>query len=411
MNYKLFSSLFVRGGAAFCALLMHTLVAKIFDPSQAGWFYLAFTIVTLSSVLCRQGFDEVVVKEIGAAIYIGDYNRVNKVYKTVITKIGFASVLGSILLFAMGYMLKLLDKPLGVIIIAVSPSLIFFSLYSIHAQLLQGRFQAIKSTIVLSFISQISFCILVVMFPIHDALSGAFAFDVATALAAISGFVLWFSYKSVFLKWNNVSKINLQDSSLPIWIVAIAQQLIMWGGQFIASLFVSPADIASYNLFMRYSIVLQFFLLFASLVYSPQISAFYSSGKKNDLQLLIKKVNISLLLVSLTVLILLIGGGHYILNFFGETYRKNASVFYILILGQTFNTMLGFSSFILMMCSSEKILRNIVVLNLPFVLILYLLMTYFYGIIGASIVTGVALLIQNSASIFVIYKRLNLKFW
>ena len=411
MNYKLFGSLFVRGGAAFCALLMHTLVAKIFEPSQAGWFYLAFTIITLSSVLCRQGFDEVVIKEIGASVYNNDYGRVNEVYKTVITNITLASILGAFLLVAMGCVLKFLNNSLGTIIITVSPSLVFFSLYSIHAQLLQGRFEAIKSTVVLSFISQVSFCIFLIVFPIYDALSGAIAFDCATGLAAISGFLLWFLYKEPLLKWKKVNKTNLLDSSLPIWIVAIAQQLIMWGGQFIASLFVSPVDIAAYNLFMRYSIVLQFFLLFASLIYSPQVSAFYSSGEKNNLQLVVKKVNLSLLLVSAIVLIFLIGGGRYIISFFGETYRENASVFYILVVGQALNTMLGFSSFILMMCCNEKILRNIVILNLPFVLVAYLLMTYSYGIIGTSIVTGSALLIQNLASILVIYKKLSLKFW
>lgn len=411
MNLAFFLSLAVRGGAAFFALLMHTMVAKILMPDQAGWFYLAFTIITLTSVICRQGFDEVVIKEIGASVYNKDFERVNSVYKTSVVNIILASFLGCIFLVIAGICLKSCGFFLGGVLIIIAPSIIFFSLYSIHAQLLQGRFEAIKSTIVLSFVSQLSFCILLALFPIHTAVDCAVFFNVATGLAALAGGIFWFFDKQNNIRWRKVKKISLVNTCVPIWIVAIAQQLIMWGGQFIASIFVFPEDIASYNLFMRYSIVLQFFLLFASLIYSPKISAFYSSGEKQRLQETIKKVNLSLLAVSVLVLIACFLLGSYLINFFGNSYAKNSSVFYIVIVGQALNTMLGFSSFILMMCNQEKILQNIVILNLPMVLICYVLLTYLYGIVGTSFATGLALFVQNTSSIVVIRKKLSLKFW
>lgn len=411
MSFNLLFSLAVRGGAAFFALLMHTLVAKILVPSQAGWFYLAFTIITLTSVLCRQGFDEVVIKEIGASVYKKDFERVNSVYKTSVINIGFASIVGCFLLIAIGSVIKMYGYFIGNVLVVIAPSLIFFSMYSLHAQLLQGRFEAIKSTIVLSFVSQLSFCILIIVCPTYSAVDCAIYFNIATGLAALVGGVFWKCNKEKYIKWKKIKKINLMDSCVPIWMVAIAQQLVMWGGQFIASIFVSPVDIASYNLFMRYSIVLQFFLLFASLIYSPKISAYYASGEKEKLQNIIKKVNVSLFLVIIFTLLVCFSLGSYLINFFGSSYAKNGNVFYIVLVGQAFNTMLGFSSFILMMCNQERFLRNIVVLSLPIVLVVYFLMTYFYGIIGTSFATGLALLIQNISSIVVIRRKLLLNFW
>lgn len=399
---------FVRAFAASSAMIMHIAIAKVLSPEEAGFFYTSFTLVTLISVVSRLGLDEVVLRMISTAHSAYSKNRINSIYKTAVTNVIVCSFIGMVAVGMLGLACYLWGRhELGLTFLYMSPSVIFVSIYFIHAQMLQGRSETIKSTIVLGFISQLFFSLLIIIFPLEKSYSTAIYFDFSTLLSMIVGRKFW-AYVTYF-KWKEVDKINMWDSCIPLWIVAILQQVTMWGGQLIAAFLVSSTDIAALNLFQRLTSILQFFLLLASLIYSPKIASMYANGEKCNLQKTVNKIVLFLSITSFIILFIGVLTSYNIISyFFGDDYSSKNKVFLILLLGQALNTCMGLSVFILTMCSQEKELKSIICRTFPIVLLVNLVLTWKFGILGVAFSSTISLFLQNILCVFSVKKNVGL---
>lgn len=410
MNIKFFATFIIRSIAACSAMVMHLSVARTLAPAEAGIFYIVFTIITLLSVVSRLGFDEVVLKNISKFWHNKEFYKLNSIYKTAFLSILIASIIGACFLVFAGLLMSVYIYPeMGWVMVAMSPSLIFTSLYFIHAQMLQGRLESIKSTLVLGLISQFLFSLLIFIIPSKNAISASLCLNLSTFVAFLVGLIAWNSKK--YTKWKSVGYLNVKESCMALWIVAIIQQATVWGGQLIGAFFMIPNEIAVFNVFQRITTVLQFFLLFASLVFSPKIAALYAQNKKVLLQELIYKINFILLVVCILAAVSDLFGGYVIEFVLGKEYSKYIIVFHILFAGQLVNTLLGFSFFILTMCGKEKELRDIIIKTFLFAVLLNILFSYFLGVIGISIISVVMVSVQNILCVRVMRNNMGMKMW
>ena len=411
MKIKYLVTFMVRSFASCSAMIMHLAVAKTLELSEAGYFYSAFTLVTLLSVVCRLGFDEVVLKNVSTSWHSREFNKINSVYKTAIVSVFISSFAGIFLLNFCGFiMMKTSFFELGNIIIFMSPSLMFVSIYFLHAQMLQGRLETIRSTFVLGLVSQFVFSFLIIIFPVRYARVASLYFDISTFLAMLTGFIFW--RNKDYVKWANAEYVNLKTSCIPLWVVAIMQQAIIWGGQIIATFLVPANEIAAFNVFQRVATMLQFFLLFASLVCSPKLAAYYAQGQLQMLQKLVYKVNISLIVISIFSVVIMGSSGYFLTEkFLGVRYVNHMSLFYILMLSQLFNTVMGFSFYILTMCGQEKILKSIIIKIFSVTMLGNIFAAYYFGIYGTAIVSFISLFVQNVLCIYSVKKEINVKMW
>lgn len=410
MNVKFLATFIVRAIAACSAMIMHLSLARTLTPNEAGVFYIVFTIITLLSVVSRLGFDEVVLKNISEFWHNNEFDKLNSIYKTAVLSILIASTVSACLLMFVGFIMYIFIYPeMGKVMIAMSPSLIFTSLYFIHAQMLQGRLESIKSTFVLGLISQIFFGLLIFIIPSQNAISASLCLNFSTFVAFLFGTIAWNSKK--YTKWKGIGYLDVKESCLALWAVAIIQQATIWGGQLIGAFFVAPQEIAVFNVFQRITTMLQFFLLFASLVFSPKIAALYAQNKKMQLQELVYKINFILLIICMFAAMADLAGRYVIKFILGQEYAKHISVFHILFLGQLINTAMGFSFFILTMCGKEKALRNIIVKTFMFTIVLNILFSYLFGVLGISIISVVMLSVQNILYVRTIKTSMNVKMW
>lgn len=400
----------VKGLGAFSAMVMHVLVARILLPEQAGQFYVAFTTITLISVICRLGLDEVVLKNVSIFFHAQNNNGINRVYKTSFIAVLISSLCGVALLLLVSLLLTSINNQYGAVIWHIAPALVFFSLFTLHAQLLQGRLESVKSTLVLNLVSQCIFSIMILCYPVHLSEQAAMLFNLSTGIACVVGIFFWWNTQKVQLRWRGVGRFPFWNTSRHFWISMIIQQATIWGGQLLAAGIISSSDMASLNLFQRLTSVLQFFLVFASLIYSPRIAALYANRATTELQCVVIKVHRYLLLLSILAMVVGIIFLPFINDFFGNTYGKNSTSFLILLFAQCVNTTLGFTFFILMMCDHEVTLKRITLNTFPLVIISNPLFGYWWGVTGVAVACLMNLVLQNLlASRVVKYKlKINL---
>jgi O-antigen/teichoic acid export membrane protein len=114
-------------------------------------------------------------------------------------------------------------------------------------------------------------------------------------------------------------------------------------------------------------------------------------------------------LIALPIVILVCAFPSFIMSAFGKGFTDQAGIWILCILsiGQFINVITGSVQYLLMMSGHERDIRNITIINGIFALLLAIILTPFYGAVGAAVATSVAVASQNLMAVGMVKKRLG----
>ena len=150
-----------------------------------------------------------------------------------------------------------------------------------------------------------------------------------------------------------------------------------------------------YSIVKKISLLTSMPLVAINSVITPQLSILFEQKRISEINLLLKKVFVLLLLYSIPVTTLIILFSSELLVIFGQEFKQGNNILIITTIGQFINIITGPVGNILIMSNQEKLLRNIIVVITSLCLVSYFIFIPLYGVTGAALITSLRVILQN----------------
>jgi O-antigen/teichoic acid export membrane protein len=398
----------VRSGAAVAAFIMNVVIARYLEINASGLFFLSLSIITIVSTVVRFGADNVVLRFVGIYSNEGKWVLVRGTLYYILGLVMAASIVVTalILLFSKAISVDIFGKlDLESPLFWISLSIPCIAASTIIAMALQGVNKILHSVYIQNVFIPLGVILLVFVLKPHTASKMSLMYFVASIITLVISIVLWLKFVP-----NGEIEINkklLISSCTPLWIVAILQQAMQWGGQFIAGIYCHPDVLAQLAVAQRTSMLISFIGVAINLVSAPKFASFYNQGKLQELKRYAINTTRIMILFATPILIFVYVFPDFILSVFGKGFKSGALMLQILATGQYINVITGSVGYLLMMSGHNKEFRNINIISGIISIVLSLTLVRFYGGVGAAIAIALAVAIQNILAVGIVEKKLG----
>lgn len=170
----------------------------------------------------------------------------------------------------------------------------------------------------------------------------------------------------------------------------------------------TDSEVGIYGVALKIADLLKIVLMIVNIVIAPEIAALYNSGKTKKLQQLLKRsIQISFFL-SLPIALFLILAGTQVLGIFGEDFSSGYPVLVFIIFIQLINVGVGSVGNVLNMTGHEKEASLGLFISMVLNVCLNLMLVPLYGMMGAAIASGVAIVSWNLIMWVMVKKKLGI---
>jgi O-antigen/teichoic acid export membrane protein len=394
----------IRVVGAFSGFAATFFIARFLGADESGYYFLAFSIVTVLSVCSGAGLENTVLRYVGARPACA----ADVFHKSLIIVLTLSSLSAWGLYFSAGYVAEnIFEKPsLYPVLQSMSVGVIGLSVLTIVAMALQGLQRIPLSIFILNIAVNILLIIYIYSVNITSANALASGYSVMALLTAVVGVLLLWHFRPERVR-ESVSWRGIFASCLPLWVVAVMAQLVHWSGQFFAGVYADSNLVALLAVAQRTAMLSSFVLIAVNLVVAPKFAVLYGQGDMLSLQrLAIKSVKL-IGLLALPVIGVMLVFPSFLMGLFGSEYVAGANLLRILAVGQFINAMTGSVGFLLMMSGHERDMRNVTLISGTLALSLTWFLTVQYGIVGAAVSTAIAVAAQNLLAVYYVKKRLG----
>ena len=398
----------IRLAAAIAAFVMNVVIARYLEINASGLFFLSLSVITIISTIVRFGADNVVLRFVG--IYSNESKwslvRGTVYYISGVILIISIVITGIMLLFSRVISVEIFRKAnLKSALFWISMSIPCIAVSTIIAMALQGINKVLHSVYIQNVFIPILLIVMIFVLKPHSAAKMSFLYFLASFVTLAISIVLWLRF--VPNGQITFDKKMLISSCKPLWIVAIFQQAMQWGGQFIAGIYCQPAVLAQLAVAQRTSILIAFIGIAINLVSAPKFAAFYSQGKLDELKRYSINTTRIMILFATPLLIFVYVFPDFILSVFGKGFKGGALMLQILSTGQYINVITGSVGYLLMMSGHGKEFRNINILSGIISIVLNITLVKFYGGTGAAFAIALSVAIQNILALGMVEKKLG----
>lgn len=401
----------VRAFGAGSGFLLNLIIARTLPPQQAGYYFLAFTVVQVLAMMGLIGLQTSLLRFIGSSKSEQNWNEASAAHKTgTLWAFLSATSLGALLYFTSPWLAEhILEKPDATTALqAMAPSVTLFALLTLNAHALQAIGDVVKSVSTINILVQLLLAAALLSGLATTAQTTAAFYSLACLITMFISLFWWLRKPGIH--WCGVGQFpatTLWQSCLPLWWVALMGLGVQWAGQLVSGAYVPPEELAILAVAQRTAMLTSFVLMAVNLVVAPKFAALYKQGKSEQLERIALKATKLIVLFALPIVGFMLIFPEWLMWLFGEQYKSGANLLRILALGQFVNVMTGSVGYLLSMSGHEKDLRNVAFISGPMAIILALVLTPLYGVTGAAVATALALASQNLLAVGMVKRRLG----
>lgn len=229
----------------------------------------------------------------------------------------------------------------------------------------------------------------------------------AAVLSVVWAFTILFrvSPHQIFTAVASFQNNEWLKSTLGLASITGMQVINKWMSVIIVSYFVKYAELGVYRVAVQIAILADLGRLVMYPILSPQIAKTFANNDLARLQSLAKLSARLIVLVNTGIYFLFILFGKYFVNFFyGREYKEAYLIVIILVTGQFFDSITGASSLFLTMTGFERDTARIRFATTSLNMVLMVVFSSMWGIIGAAFAASVTLVIWN-VMVWILVKR------
>ena len=404
-------ALLVRALGAFSGFLLSVAIARSLSPEDAGNYFLAFSLVSILSVLGMLGLPNSLLRFISSNTEENNLRHASSVFnKGFSWALIFSCIVAGLIWVSSPLLAKeVLRKPeIASVLKSMSPSIVFVALFTLNGRALQALGKVVKAVFTVNIGLPITMSIVLISGLAVDAKTAGYYFSMA-ALAMVLLSLGWWLQKPG-IEWRNLHTFpssTLWNSCYPLWIVAIMGQVVQWAGQLISGAYVASEEVALLAVAQRTSMLTSFILMAVNLVVAPKFAALYKQGKAAELQIIAIFATRLMVLFALPLVCFMLLFPELLMCLFGDAYTVGGNLLRILAIGQFISVVSGSVGFLLTMSGHERDLRNVVLFSGPLAIVLSLVLTPLYGVVGAAVATATSVASQNLLAVAMVRKRLG----
>lgn len=408
------NSFVVLGIVTILQFVFDYLLARFFGASGVGLFYLVFSVITVLALVGRLGFDRALVRFIPPLLARQAWGGVRGLRKQTI----FLSLVVSVplaistILLANTIANTVFNEPQTANYLKVfALALPAFSLFYIYSGLLRGLKLAKESIIIERGILYGLGIIMVSITGLFFDINALFIGMTLSAYATVLVGEWLFIQKVPKLPINySIPRKTLLLTSMPLLFMVFASYMTGHLNILLLGALSSAENVGIFNVSFKVSMLMLLILTAIDTINAAKISElFYAENKKAEFESIISKTAGLTTILGLPIFITLILFPSYILGIFGEEFRAGATALVILAVAQMVNLGVGSTAYILAMTGFERIQAISVGMVLLLNIALGLLLIPPYGVVGAALAAGTALIARNV--VFLVLIRRHLGVW
>ena len=403
----------VRVSGAGLAFVITFLFAFMLKPEEFGLYSLAFTIVTILSVLSRFGLDQVVLKKV--AIHLkSKLNRANGYLLSATFLVLFTSCIITLsILFGSEYLAnEVFSKPKFTGVISMFAVLIIpMSLRYLIGESYKSYGYPVLASFLQSVVGPIAVILIALYFIIQSQLTLHNAVVSYVFGGIISFFCILIFWKKVVPNngYDAVSVTSLFRQGLPMFLATSGSMVMAWSDILVLGVYATEADLGVYSAASRLVMILSLLLVAVASITAPKYAYHFKNGDLNSIKKIAKMSSITLFSVVSVPALFFIFYPELILTLFGKEYVAGSGILSLLAVAQYINVSFGSLGYLLTMTGREGVYRNIMLITAIINIILSIMLMKIYGPIGVAFATVFSIILWNVWSMIEVKKHLG--FW
>ncbi len=406
-------ALVLRISGAGLLFVFNLLIVKLLGISDSGIFFLGMTFINIATVFLLLGIDQFVLRSISSVSDTKQKISSQLLLSRAVHILLASSLVGiAVLILLSGWVGKIISQPsFSTTLSLLSLSLPFLIIASLFGESLRARRLFTQSVFITTN------CLYVIVIPLLLLLSQkdivtlqnvSLMFVVASSLyLAVSLWILRRSTGSDSI--GNVFKFagikdytsTIKESRHLLW-ASVLYLSMGWVDVLIVGFFLPPAQVSIYAIASRVAKLMTFPLFAVNTIIAPRISYFHNTGDASALAKEAQKSTLLSIAFSLPLFMLFILLPGFFMGIFGSDFEQGINVFRILVIGQAINSFTGAVIVIMSMMKLEKKVNYISATGIGFQLLLGVLLTPAYGMVGMAIGTVIGTTILNIGGLLVL---------
>ncbi len=399
--------------------LLFFVLSRAYGAEFQGVFSVCWTVLMISMVISRFGFDTSIVKYVSMYQARSLFKKIRYVYFTGLGVVFIVSLLVSLLLWIFSKTLSDLyfqNRIPDFVMQYIAWSVIPFAVMTYNAEAVRGVkkigwysiFQNGTIHLFIIFYLLISLIFKWDEWGIYQYLFWILVLFMLVSLVAVKMFVLGQGSNSV--EENGTSSESLQNLlkvSFPMLLTNSIFLILSWTDIQMLGILKDEASVGIYNIAVKIAALNVIGLSAVNTIASPKFSELYTLGNKEVFKQFVRQTSFINTMISLPVLIMIFLIPEFLLGLFGGEFTEGKTAMMILAVGQFLTALLGSVMYILNMTGHEKAGRNIIFSGLILNIVLNYLFIPRWGINGAAIATTLSTITWRVMAVVYIYRRLG----
>lgn len=413
-----FGSLVVNVGNKAFVVLTGVLLVRLLGKAEYGIYSYILSLVYVLILPAEFGISNLVVRETAQGIAKDKPNTIIGIWRWSIgITLGFSAVIilitgAAAYLFGKDYFSRLeLVTLLWALLLMPFQALVHLSSAALRGlkRVILGQ---LPDLLIIPGIFSILFLLFSFLFPQQLSSANAMALRaISTLIAFVVSFVLLIRKVPLIIRR---AKPIYQSrtwfaSALPLGLSSGLNMVKTRTTILIMGLFVSPGEIGTFQIAVSTAAIAALLLHATNSILAPQFASLNAQGEKKKLQRLVTISSRIIFGFNFGVTLIFVIFGKYLLSFvFGPELVDAYIPLLIILAGQSINSLVGSVAFLLNMTGYEKDVMKVIGMSTLANILITLIITPIWGIIGAAVSTTTSLIIAQFSMYWLVRSRLDI---
>jgi O-antigen/teichoic acid export membrane protein len=405
----------IRMLGLFFSYVFTLLIARKFGTEATGIFALSFTVLQMTTVLGRLGFESALIRFISEFSSQNMWNKVKEVYlKSVKTTVIFSLFLSVLLFFLSPYIAEFVFKKeymsfyFRLVSFAIVPMVLLF----LNSESLRGL-KKIKEYIFLqNTLLYLISVVIVFILSIYSNQNSIPVIAIITSITIVSilSIFTWIK-KSNILSFTSQNVIKLKDLlriAIPLLMANSVALIAGWIDITLLGMLRTESEVGIYNVALKISKLTIIPLRSINSIAAPKFAEYYGKGDMRGLEITTQKSTKLIFWISFPILLACIFLPSHLLSIFGNEFQIGSTSLMLLALGMFVASSSGAVGWFLMMTGKHVVYRNIILLTSILQISLDVVLIKKLGIEGAAIASMATMITRNIISVIYIKMKYNI---
>lgn len=400
--------------SAVASYVFFFFLAQLYGADGVGVFATSWTILMISSVVGKMGFDTSIVKYLAESASRRSYLRMRSIYRYGLRIILMsASAVALVVIALSGYFTDWFYDTVeqNYVVMAIGLLVIPYSLMSYNSESLKG----LKKILPFSIHQNVTiyFGGLIILFIVNAFYGQKEAAIIALGIILIILMASSFFTLKSFLKTypNHDSHYSpkipkpgkIISTTLPMMMTNSLFLVMNWTDVLMLGAFSDDAAVGIYNVALKIAALNSIVLIAVNSIAMPKYAELFKVNKVRFKQL-VKAVSFISFLASAPVFILILVFPEFILGLFGAEFQAGNQAMIVLSFGQLFAAFSGSTVILMNMTGKEKNVLYVLVVSVLINFVLNYVLIPVLGINGAAYATAFSTVLLNLLAVINIYQ-------